>query len=55
MKFTTSGSSETGPSSSIGIMRFDTETGGPKISPEFVVIVGAAFTLVILVLQLFKV
>ena len=41
-----------GPSSSIGIMRFFvTDTGGPKMSPEFVVVVSAVIVLVILLVQ----
>ena len=46
---------DSGPSSSIGIMRFfDTDSGGPKISPEFVIAVALAFTLIVAVLQLFS-
>jgi len=37
------------PSSSLGIMRFfDVDTGGPKLSPEFVI--GVCLALIILVL-----
>lgn len=33
-----------GPSSAIGIMRFfDIEAGGPKLSPEFVLVVAVVF------------
>ncbi len=43
------GPATSGPSSSLGIMRFfDVDTGGPKMSPEFVV--GVALALIILVL-----
>ncbi|HLC79880.1 MAG TPA: preprotein translocase subunit Sec61beta [archaeon] len=46
---------ESGPSSSIGIMRFfDTDSGGPKISPEFVIAIAIVFTLVISILHVFK-
>ena len=38
-----------GPSSSLGIMRFfDADSKGPKLSPEFVV--GLAFVFVVIVL-----
>ena len=41
-----------GPSSAIGIMRFfDTEAGGPKISPEFVFIGAVFFILAMIVLN----
>ena len=51
MKFTQS-SGPSGPSSAIGIIRFfDTDSGGPKISPEFVLIVALAFTLIVAVIQ----
>jgi len=52
MKFQkTSGPS--GPSSALGITRFfDTETPGPKMSPEFVVIAAAIFSAVFIVLHL---
>lgn len=54
MKFNTVKTAESGPSSSIGIMRFfDTESGGPKISPEFVVGVAAVFTLLVAAFQVF--
>jgi preprotein translocase subunit Sec61beta len=44
-----SGPSVSGPSSSIGIMRFfDAETPGPKITPEF--FVGFAIIVIIVVL-----
>ncbi len=53
MKFNKSSSDTSGPSSAIGIMRFfDTDSGGPKISPEFVVAVSVVFTAIIVVLQL---
>lgn len=42
-----------GPSSAIGIMRFfDTDSGGPKISPEFVLAISLIFTLIIAALQI---
>lgn len=43
------GPAVTGPSSSLGIMRFfDTDTAGPKLTPEFVV--GASIALIAIVL-----
>ncbi|HLC93286.1 MAG TPA: preprotein translocase subunit Sec61beta [archaeon] len=54
MKFNTAPRADSGPSSSIGIMRFfDADSGGPKISPEFVVGVAVVFTLAIAMLRLF--
>ncbi len=54
MKFNTVRNDTSGPSSSIGIMRFfDTDIGGPKISPEFVVGVAAVFTLIVAIMQVF--
>jgi len=54
MKFNTATRTDSGPSSSIGIMRFfDTDSGGPKISPEFVIGVTVVFTLLMAALQLF--
>ena len=39
-----------GPSSSIGIMRFfDVDTKGPKLTPEFVLGLSIAFVLLVLV------
>jgi len=43
------GPSVSGPSSSLGIMRFfDADTAGPKLTPEFVI--GIALVLIIIVL-----
>jgi len=43
-----------GPSSSIGIMRFfDTDMGGPKLSPEFVAGLVVAFVVVLIAIQFF--
>ena len=54
MKFNQSKSTSSGPSSSIGIMRFsDSDSGGPKISPEFIIAAAVVFSLVILVMHLF--
>ena len=51
MKFT-KGTAGTGPSSAIGIMRFfDVDTGGPKMTPEFILIITGAFIVVELVLH----
>lgn len=47
MKFTQS-SGVSGPSSAIGIIRFfDTDSGGPKVTPEFVVGLSIVFGLVL--------
>ena len=41
-----------GPSSSLGIMRFfDVDTGGPKMSPEFVVIVAVVLIVLVLLVK----
>jgi len=38
------------PSSSIGIMRFlDVDTGGPKMQPEFIVVLCIAFVAIVLI------
>jgi len=48
----TRGSGAQGPSSSLGIMRFfDVDTGGPKMSPEFVVIVAVALIVLVLIFK----
>ncbi len=53
MKFTQS-SGPSGPSSAIGIMRFfDADTGGPKISPEFVLVVALLFTVIVAAIHMF--
>ncbi len=53
MKFTQSGSGVSGPSSSIGIIRFfDTDSGGPKVTPEFIIGASVAFALVLVVLKI---
>ncbi len=54
MKFQrTASAGISGPSSSIGIMRFfDTDTAGPKLTPEFVVLIAGAFSAIILVINL---
>ncbi|MFH1663556.1 MAG: preprotein translocase subunit Sec61beta [archaeon] len=45
----TRGPATSSPSSSLGIMRFfDVDTGGPKLSPEFVI--GVCVVLIIVVL-----
>lgn len=49
MKMNTSKSSG-GPSSAIGIMKFNEQLPGPKLSPELVVGVVIAFIIVILIL-----
>ncbi len=51
MKFQKTSPGVAGPSSALGIMRFfDTDAGGPKMSPEFVVVVAALLAIVVLVL-----
>ena len=41
-----------GPSSSIGIMRFfDVDTKGPKLTPEFVIGLTIAFIVVVTILR----
>ncbi len=48
------GPSVSGPSSSIGIMRFfDADTAGPKMSPEFVIIVSVALIVIVLAAKVF--
>ena len=48
------GPSVSGPSSSIGIMRFfDADTSGPKMSPEFVVIVSIVLIAVVVAARMF--
>lgn len=45
----TSGPAVSGPSSSIGIMRFfDVDTKGPKLTPEFVLGLSIAFVVIVL-------
>ena len=42
-----------GPSSSLGIMRFfDADTAGPKMSPEFVVATSVAVIIIVVALKL---
>lgn len=52
MKFTKSSEGESGPSSAIGIMRFNTESGGPKLRPEFVIGLAVVFSVIVLAIQL---
>jgi preprotein translocase subunit Sec61beta len=48
----TQGPSVSGPSSSLGVMRFfDVDTKGPKLTPELVIGLAVAFTVLILMLQ----
>ena len=47
------GPSVTGPSSSLGIMRFfDADTAGPKMTPEFVVAASVAVIIIVVALKL---
>lgn len=49
-----SGPSVSGPSSSIGIMRFfDAETPGPKITPEFIIGFAVIIIFVVVVIKIF--
>ena len=49
-----SGPAASGPSSAIGIMRFfDTDTKGPKLSPEFIIGITFVFIMVIVFLKFF--
>ncbi|MEW6295175.1 MAG: preprotein translocase subunit Sec61beta [Candidatus Diapherotrites archaeon] len=42
-----------GPSSAVGIMRFfDVDTGGPKLTPEFVVGVSIVLIIVVIAIKL---
>jgi preprotein translocase subunit Sec61beta len=48
------GPAASGPSSSIGIVRFfDVETKGPKLTPEFVMGVTVGFILLVLLVRTF--
>jgi len=52
MKFQRTASDASGPSSSIGIMRFfDQDMGGPKLSPEFILILVVGFVFLMLILH----
>jgi preprotein translocase subunit Sec61beta len=53
MKFRQTGAAAPGPSSTLGIMRFfDTEMGGPKLGPEFVIGIAVAFCILIIFIRL---
>ena len=48
------GPAVSGPSSSIGIMRFfDADTAGPKLTPEFVVVASAVLVTIVLAAKIF--
>lgn len=50
------GPAVSGPSSTLGIMRFfDADTSGPKLSPEFVIGIALALIIVVLVIKSFPV
>ncbi|MFH1588907.1 MAG: preprotein translocase subunit Sec61beta [Candidatus Diapherotrites archaeon] len=50
----TKGPKRSGPSSSIGILNFfDSDTSGPKMSPNFVLILVAMFVIVIVAMHFF--
>ena len=52
MKFQRAKNIGAGPSSSIGIMRFfDQDMGGPKLSPEFVMVIAVGFIFVMFALH----
>ncbi|MBN2127492.1 MAG: preprotein translocase subunit Sec61beta [Candidatus Diapherotrites archaeon] len=47
------GPKRSGPSSAIGILNFfDADTSGPKLSPEFVLLVTVAFIVVIVAMHI---
>ncbi len=53
MKMTQTGGGVSGPSSSIGIIRFfDVESGGPKVTPEFIVGASIVFALVLVAFKI---
>lgn len=51
MKLRQTKSDSQGPSSSIGIMKFNDSLSGPKLSPEFVVGASIFFIILIVVLK----
>jgi preprotein translocase subunit Sec61beta len=54
MKFT-KGPKRSGPSSAIGILNFfDSDISGPKMSPNFVLVMVAVFIVVIVALHFFS-
>ena len=55
VKFTTTKQDVAGPSSSLGIMRFfDTDMAGPKITPEFVIVLCVIFSAIIFGIKLMQ-
>jgi len=47
------GPAVSGPSSSLGIVRFfDADTSGPKLTPEFVVVIAVALIALVVVIKL---
>ncbi len=53
MKMTQTGGGVSGPSSSIGIIRFfDTDSGGPKVTPEFIVGASIVFAIALVAFKL---
>jgi len=54
MKMTKTPRTAGGPSSSIGIMRFfDTDTAGPKLTPEFVLVLTGIVIVMFVAFHLF--
>ncbi|MDD3178662.1 MAG: preprotein translocase subunit Sec61beta [Candidatus ainarchaeum sp.] len=53
MKLKQTKSNSQGPSSAIGIMKFNDSAAGPKISPEAVIIISIVFVVFILILKSF--
>ena len=52
VKFTQSAPQGQGPSSGIGVQRFfDTDEGGPRLTPEMVLVAAVALIVVMLVLH----
>lgn len=54
VKFTRSAPQGAGPSSAIGVQRFfDTDQGGPKLTPEMVMVATVVFVVAMLALHTF--
>lgn len=54
VKFNTVKQDSSGPSSSIGIMRFSDSTSGPKITPELVIVLCVIFAGIIFALRVLQ-
>ena len=53
MKWQHSKSASSGPSSSIGIMKFNDSMSGPKLTPEAIIVVTVAFAILVIILKSF--